>query len=128
MCIRDRHITVPSERLEGHERDDFFQIIHNFVLVGYDQRAGHGSGIRVDWGKLREAILAAQRELTPAAAAKKYRNEISKGIVKQMRDEAKLLQDREPDENRRPLVGQELYDLADLSEVVLTRAVESLRN
>ncbi len=45
-----------------------------------------------------------------------------------MRDEAKLLQDREPDENRRPLVGQELYDLADLSEVVLSRAVESLRN
>ena len=122
------HITVPSERLEGRERDDFFQIIHNFVLVGYDQRAGHGSGIRVDWGKLREAILAAQRELTPAAASRKYRDEINKGIVKQMRDEAKLLQDREPDENRRPLVGQELYDLADLSEVVLTRAVESLRN
>ncbi|MBP8949629.1 MAG: hypothetical protein KBG73_12375 [Candidatus Promineofilum sp.] len=122
------HVTVPSERLEGQERDDFFQIIHNFVLVGYDQRAGHGSGIRVDWGKLRDAILTAQREMTPAAAAKKYHDEISKGIVKQMRDEAKLLQDREPDENRRQLVAQELFDLADLSEVVLLRAAESLRS
>lgn len=122
------HITVPSDSLYGQERDDFFQIIHNFVLVGYDQRGGHGSGIRVDWGKLREAILSAQRELTPAAAAKKYRDEISKGIVKQMRDEARVQQDREPDENIRPLVAQELFDLADLSEVVLMRAAESIRN
>ena len=122
------HITLPSATLDGHEPDDFFQIIYNFAMVGYDQRAGHGGGIRVDWGKLREAILAAHREQTPAATAKKYKDEISRGIVKQMREEAKRQQDREPDENIRPLVAQELLDLADLSEFVLARAAESLRN
>lgn len=121
------YITLPSATLDGQEPDDFFQIIHNFVMVGYDQRAGHGGGIRVDWGRLREAILQAQRETTPAAAAKKYRDEVAKGIVKQMRDEARRKQDREPDENIRPLVAQELFDLADLSEVVLIKAVDSLR-
>ncbi len=122
------YITVPIESLEGGTTDDYFQIIHNFVLIGHDQRGGHGAGIRVDWGKLRDAILTAQHDLGATAAAKKYRDENSKGIVKAMRDEAARKRDLEPDENIRPFVAQELFDLADLSEIVLTKAAESVRN
>ena len=45
-----------------------------------------------------------------------------------MRDEAARRRDLEPDENIRPFVAQELFDLADLSEIVLTKAAESVRN
>lgn len=122
------YITAPVESLEGTTADDYFQLIHNFVLVGHDQREGHGAGIRVDWTRLREAILATQRELGATAAAKKYRDEINKGIVKMMRDEATEKRNREPEETIRQFVAQELFDLADLSEVVLKKAAESVRN
>lgn len=122
------YITAPVSTLGGAEPDDYFQIIHNFVIIGHDQRPGHGGGIRVDWGKLREAILSAQREMTPAAAARKYRDEINKGIVKQIRDEAQRRRNDVNDEELRKRVALELDDLADLGEVVLTRAAESLRS
>lgn len=120
------HITAPADTLQGHEKDDFFQIIHNFVIVGHDQRLGHGEGIRVDWTKLRETILNIQRGLTPAAAAKKYRDEINKGIVKDIRQAAKELGETVSDEKLRPLVTQELTDLADVSQIVLQMAIDSL--
>lgn len=120
-------ITVPSETLEGRTKEDVFQVIHNFVLEGRDQRPGVGNAIRVDWGKLRQTILATQRELGIKKAAAAYNREISKGVVKEMRDEAEQQRNREPDEALRSMVAQELVDLADAANVVYLQAAESLK-
>ncbi len=122
-------ITVPAESLEGRRQEDIFQVIHNFVLEGRDQRPGVGEALIVDWGRLRETILKTQREFGATSAQEKYREERnqSNGIVAAIEGERARKQAVVQDPEMRPKVGQELQDLADAARVVYDRAIESVR-
>lgn len=120
-------ITIPSASLDSRGDEDIFQVIHNFVLEGRDQRPGVGNALLVDWDKLRQAILNEQRNLGATAAGRKYRQEQNKGIVKDIEDEIERRRARVTDPAMRQLVGQEHKDLADVARVIYEKAAESLK-
>lgn len=121
------YVTVPSESLEGRHEDEIFQVIHNFVLEGRDQRVGHGTSLRVDWGKLREEILTRQRKLGVDEVVKLYKTESTKGIVADIETERERRRNSVEDEALRRFVGQEHEDLADVARVVYDRAIASVK-
>lgn len=127
----DLYLTQQVRSLEARRGDDFFQIIHNFVMEGVDQRAGYGNARRVDWEKLRDAILTEQRNLGKTKVTKSYTREIedAKGIVSQIRGEVQRQRDQAASnlsEQARRLLAQEFEDLADVAQLVYMKAVESV--
>lgn len=122
------YITVPSSKLDGRREDDIFDVIHNFVMEGRDQRPGMGQAKSVNWDRLREAILVAHRNLGKAKTIKRYQEEMSnpKGIIQKMRADVEIRRSKLSDTNLREVVGQEYLDLADLGTVVYRKAIESL--
>lgn len=122
------YLTVPAATLEGRQKEDLFQVIHNFVMEGSDQRYGKGQMLRVDWGKLREAILSKQRDLGKTQVIKLYRKEIDtpRGVVQTIRSEVASRRAQIADGKLRHLIGQEHDDLADLATVVYLRAIRSV--
>lgn len=123
------YITVPKDSLEVKEQDDIFQVIHNFALEGRDQRTGVGNALRIEWSDLRSAILKTQRELGATEAAQKYRQEIDneEGLVNWIRAEVKKRRSAVAEDENRQAVAVEYQDLADVAQVVLLRAIDSVR-
>lgn len=111
---------MPSARLDGHSEDDIFDVIHNFVMEGRDQRPGMGNARSVNWDKLRDAILVMQRELGKNKTIKRYQEEIDspKGIIQKMRTDVENRRSKVANSNLRTVIGQEYLDLADLATVV----------
>jgi hypothetical protein len=122
------YITVPSAKLDGRNDDDIFDVIHNFVMEGHDQRPGMGQARNVNWDKLREAILLKQRELGKEKTIKRYQEEIAnpKGFIKKMRADVDNRRSNVSDTNLREAIGQEYLDLAGLAEVVYRKAIQTL--
>ncbi len=122
------YLTLPAATLEGTMKDDIFQVIHNFVMEGVDQRPGMGQARYIDWGKLREAILTAQRDLGKTKASKRFRQEIedTNGIVKRIHADVDVRRAQIADEVLRRTVGQEHEDLADVATVVFLKAIQSV--
>lgn len=110
----------------GQQEEDIFQVIHNFVMEGVDQRPGKNQQLFVDWERLFDAILQTHRDLGKSESIKTYRRQIDKGIIAELRAERKRRQQLEKDEALRSMVAQELEDLADIGEVVYLKAIQSL--
>ena len=123
-------ITAPSNDLKNTMKDDIFQVIHNFVMEGVDQRPGMGQARYVDWDKLREAILATQRDFGKAKTSKLYRKEIDdpKGIVKRIQADLEIQRSQIADEVLRRTIGQEKEDLVDVATIVFSEAVSSVES
>lgn len=121
-------LTTPSNVLNNAMREDIFQVIHNFVMEGVDQRPGMGMARYVDWDKLRDTILATQRELGKAKVSKRYRQEVedTKGLIKRIQAEVDLQRSQIADEVLRRTVGQEKEDLIDVATVVFQEAITSV--
>lgn len=121
-------ITVPPQTLAGRKEEDIFQVIHNFVMEGCDQRPGRGDVRWVDWNKLRDAILTRQRDYGKGKTAKLYRQEIESptGMVQRIRADVEIRRSTVQDEALRRTIGQEHNDLADLAHVVYLKAIQSV--
>jgi hypothetical protein len=121
------YVTIPSTKLDGSSEEDVFNVAHNFVMEGCDQRPGMGQARGINWDKLREAILVKQRELKEKAP-KRYQDEIDnpKGIIKKMRADVENRRSKVSDTNLRSIIGQEYLDLADLATVVYKEAIQVL--
>lgn len=124
------YLNNPIRTIDGAIKEDVFQVVHNFVMEGVDQRPGMNQQRYVDWGKLRDAILATQRELGRAKATKAYRQQIDdpKGLVQTILADVANRRATIGDEVLRKSVGQELEDLADLAIVVYMKAIQSVEN
>ena len=122
------YLTPPATTLQGTMNEDIFQVIHNFVMEGVDQRPGMGQARYIDWEKLREAILGTQRDLGKQKASKRYRQEIDdeNGIVKRIHADVEVRRSQIADEVLRRTVGQEHEDLADVATVVYLKAIQSV--
>jgi len=122
------HLSRPSRTLETQIQEDIFQVIHNFVMEGVDQREGFGQTKYVDWEKLRDAILSAQRNLGKEKVAKLYRQQIDdpKGVIQRIRKDVELRRSQIADEVLRRVIGQEHEDLADVATVVYLKAIQSV--
>lgn len=120
------YVTRPSQTLDAQRGDDIFQVIHNFVMEGRDQRAGLGERRFVNWDRLREAILAEQRRQGKAKVIKMYKEQIDKGIVKKIRADVENRRSQIPDEIIRKTIGQEHEDLADVATVIYLKAIQSV--
>jgi len=121
------YLNEPKKILMGAVKEDIFQIMHNFVMEGVDQRPGMNQQKYVEWEKLLDAILKEQRELGKAKASKAYRYQIDdpKGLVETIKDDIKNRRAAIPDEMLRKTIGQEHDDLADVAKVVYMKAIES---
>jgi hypothetical protein len=124
------HITMAQKSLGGRLEDDIFQVIHNFVLEGRDQRPGVGQVRWVDWGKLQNMIWSKQRELGKVKVKKMYQDQMDKsaGIVQRIIADIDLRRSKVEDEALRRLIGQEHEDLADLARVIYLEAIEAASN
>lgn len=122
-------ITIPKAGLAGIQPDDIFQVIHNFVMEGSDRRPGFEKTRRIEWDRLRDAILAEQRKLGKTETANLYRQEIngSKGMVQYIKKDVEQRRRAVEEESLRAAIGQEHEDLADLAKVIYLKAIESLR-
>lgn len=121
------YLNEPKKILMGAVKEDIFQIMHNFVMEGVDQRPGMNQQKYVEWEKLLDAILKEQRELGKAKASKAYRYQIEdpKGLIETIKDDIKNRRAAIPDEMLRKTIGQEHDDLADVAKVVYMKAIES---
>jgi hypothetical protein len=124
------YLNNPIRTMDGAMREDIFQIIHNFVMEGVDQRPGMNQQRYVDWEKLRDAILASQRDLGKAKSTKSYRQQVDdpKGLVKTILADVTSRRAAISDEVLRKSIGQEHEDLADLATVVYMKAIQSVEN
>jgi len=124
------YLSLPAKSMYGAVKEDIFQVIHNFVMEGVDQRPGMNQQRYVDWEKLLDAILKAQRDLGKAKAAQAYRDQIEspKGLVATIKAEIEQRRAAISDEVLRKTVGQEYLDLADLAHVIYMKAIQSLEN
>jgi hypothetical protein len=122
------YLSVPSKSLYGNVKEDIFQVIHNFVMEGVDQRPGMNQQRYVNWEKLRDAILGTQRELGKAKVTKLYRQQVEdpKGIVETILADVASKRALISDEILRKMVGQEYEDLADVAKVVYLKALQVL--
>ncbi len=120
------YITLPPQGF-GRQEEDIFQVIHNFVMEGVDQRPGKNQQIFVDWSALREAIFQAHRERGKAQTIKAYRQQIEKGLVAELREIVKQRR-LAVQENLREFTARELEDLADVAEVVYRQAIERVES
>ena len=124
------YLSMPAQTLSGRKEEDIFQVIHNFVIDGRDQRPGLGEVRRVNWDKLREAILSEQREIGKTKIVKRYRQEIDgvKGMTQRIRADVEIRRSMVQDEALRRTIGQEHEDLADLAKVVYLKAIQSVES
>ena len=124
------YLSEPSKSLYGNVKEDIFQVIHNFVREGVDQRPGMNQQRYVDWEQLRDAILNTQRDVGKAKATKLYRQQIEdpKGIVKTTLADLENQRKTISDEILRKTIGQEREDFADVAQVVYLKAVQGLEN
>jgi hypothetical protein len=124
------YLSEPNKSLYGNVKEDIFQIVHNFVMEGVDQRPGMNQQRYVDWEKLRDAILNTQRELGKAKVVKLYRQQIEdpKGIVETTLADVATRRANISDEVLRRTIGQEHEDLADVAKVVFLKAIQSVEN
>jgi hypothetical protein len=123
------YITRPSESLDS-TNEDIFQVIHNMVMEGVDQRTGMSESRFVDWEILREAIRSTQRELGKTKASKLYQQQIDdpKGIIKLIRADVEVRRSQIADVTLRKTIGEEHEDLADVATVVFLKAIQALEN
>jgi hypothetical protein len=124
------YLSVPAKSMYGAVKEDVFQVIHNFVMEGVDQRPGMNQQRYVDWGRLLDAILKTQRDLGKAKATKAYRDQIEtpKGLVAAIESEIAQRRAAISDEILRKTIGQEHTDLADLARVIYMKAIQSVEN
>ncbi len=124
------YLNNPIRTIDGAMKEDVFQIIHNFVMEGVDQRPGMNQQRYVDWKKLRDAILAGQRDLGKAKATKSYRQQVEdpKGLVQTILADVTSRRATISDEVLRKSIGQEHEDLADLATVIYMKAIQSVEN
>jgi len=122
------YVTAPTAKLDGRSEEDMFDVVHNFVMEGCDQRPGMGQAKGINWDKLRDAILVKQREMGKDKCIKRYQDEIdnSKGLIKKMRADVENRRSKVADSNLRSMIGQEYLDLADLATVVYREAIQTL--
>jgi len=122
------YITVPSARLDGRSEDDIFDVVHNFVMEGRDQRPGMGQAKAINWDRLRDAILVRQRKLGKDKTMERYQDEVDNpaGLIKKMRTDVENRRAKVADSGLRSLIGQEYLDLADLATVVYLEAIKTL--
>jgi len=120
-------ITLPSGSLDS-TKEDIFQVIHNFVMEGCDQRQGMGQNRFVDWKKLLETIRASQRDLGKTKATKLYQQQIDdpKGIIKSLQADVESWRSQEKDEKMRETIGQEYIDLAEVATVIYLDAIKAI--
>lgn len=121
------YLNNPVRTMDGVVREDIFQIVHNFVMEGVDQRPGMNMQRYVEWERLRDAILSTQRELGKTKTVKAYRVQMDdgKGIVQTILAEIAQRRASVPDEALRRTVGQEHEDLADVAKVIYLKAIQS---
>lgn len=124
------YLSVPSKSLLGNVNEDIFQVIHNFVMEGVDQRPGMNQQRYVDWEKLRDTILNTQRDFGKAKTVKLYRQQIEdrKGIVETILADVAVRRKAISDEILRKVIGQEHEDLADVAKVVYLKAIQAVEN
>jgi len=124
------YLTNPSATSENQIKDDVFQVIHNFVMEGVDQRPGMGQVRFVDWEKLREATYAAPRGLGKEKVIKLYRGQITdpKGLIQRIRADVEVRRSQISDEILRKTVGQEYDDLADVATVVYLKTIQAMEH
>jgi len=122
-------ITVPPSTQLELQKEDIFQVIHNFAIEGSDRRPGKSKSLIVDWLKLRDAILTSQRELGKPKAIELYQQEISgpNGIVQRIKSDVDLRRSQVPDASLRSMIFQEHDDLADLAQVIYLKAIDSVK-
>ncbi|MBK8417403.1 tubulin-like doman-containing protein [Candidatus Villigracilis saccharophilus] len=128
--VEPLYLSVPSKSMYGAVKEDIFQVIHNFVMEGVDQRPGMNQQRYVDWEKLLDAILKAQRDLGKAKTIKAYRQQIEdpKGVVDTILADVVNRRAAISDEVLRKTIGQEHEDLADVSKVVYLKAIQAFEN
>lgn len=126
---RELYITAPQTGIgvgEGQaDAEDYFLVINNFAVLGYDQRPGLERSLWVDWDKLSGAVIAERRQ-HPDDVANLYRRQIEDGIVKAMRDQVQERRNREREEALRQLIAVDLEDLADLAEYIYKVEIQRL--
>lgn len=122
------YLTVPPQTSYARIQEDIFQVIHNFVMEGRDQRQGMGQTRWVDWGKLRDAVLGKQKVLGKSKTVKAYREAIEEpnGMVQRIRADVEIRRSTIQDEALRQTVGQEHEDLADLATVIYLEAIQTV--
>jgi hypothetical protein len=123
-------VTYASPSYKGTSEDDIFQVIHNFVMEGYDQRPGMSGSRYIDWDKLHKAILLKQRDLGKSKLVKRYKEEIEnpKGMVGRIRADVEKRRSQIADEGLRSTIGQEHTDLADLATVIYRKEIQKSEN
>ena len=119
-------VTKPSTGLDTVQ-EDIFQVIHNFVMEGCDQRTGMGESRFVDWEKLVDAIRTAQRDLGRTKVTRLYQQQIDdpKGLIKLIRADVEIRRSQISDPELRKNIGQEHDDLADVATVIYLKAIKS---
>lgn len=121
------YLSVPAKSMHGVAQEDVFQIIHNFVMEGVDQRPGMTGFI--DWDKLLDAILSTQKDLGKAKVKRIYEKQADPekaGLVKTIMDDVNLRRSAIQDKTLRKNVGREYEDLADLAQVIYQKAINSV--
>jgi hypothetical protein len=124
------YLNNPSKSMYGDVKEDIFQIMHNFVMEGVDQRPGMNQQKYVEWEKLLDTIVKEQKELGKAKASKAYRYQIEdpKGLIETIKEDIKNRRASIPDESLRKTIGQEHEDLADVAKVIYLKAIDALEN
>lgn len=122
------YLSRPSETLDLDVQEDIFQVIHNFVMEGVDQRPGMGQAKFIDWAKLRDTILSTQRDFGKVKVSKIYRQQLDdpNGIIQRIHADVAIRRATIADEILRKTVGQEHEDLADVATVVYMKAIQSV--
>ncbi len=123
------YLSQPSGTLDTNIQEDIFQVLHNFVMEGVDQREGHGQTKYVDWEKLRDTILSTQRSMGKEKVLKLYRQQMDdpKGVIQRIRADVEVRRSQIADEILRRTIGQEHEDLADVATVVYLRAIKQVQ-
>ncbi len=121
------YITVPPSRFDGHNDDDIFDVINNFVMEGHDQRPTMRQARNVNWDKLREAILLKQREFGKEKTIIQYQEEINdpKRIINKIRECVVNCRSEMSETNLHYVIGQEYLDLADLATMIYIKTIKS---
>ncbi|MBI5823887.1 MAG: hypothetical protein HZB18_07670 [Chloroflexi bacterium] len=128
------YLSIPNRSLQGATREDIFQVIHNFVMEGVDQRPGMNLQRYVDWDKLLDAILKTQRDIikdkgkTEVVNLYRMQLEDPKGLVETILADVANRRAMISDDVLRKSVGKEHEDLADVAKVVYLKAVQSVEN
>ena len=122
------YLSEPSWSLHGNVEEDIFQVIHNFVMEGVDQRPGMNQQRYVDWEQLRAAILNTQRDLGKAKVTKLYHQQVDdpKGITGMILSEVAHKCTAIDNQTLQEAFGQQYEDLAILSKYIFMKSIQVL--